>query len=171
MGKQLTQEEFINKAKAVHGERYDYSKVVYTRTKDKVTIICPVHGPFQQTPGNHLNGKGCPKCYGNIKLSLKEVIDRFIKIHGNKYDYSKVIYNGVKNHITIICPKHGLFRQHAGSHLQGNECPECKREKQFLTTEEFIRRAQEVHGDKYKGPTYLTNHLTDHLFLSRKSSK
>lgn len=83
------------------------------------------------------------------KLTLEEFIEKAKKVHGNYYDYSKVIYNGVKNHITIICPKHGLFRQHAGSHLQGNECPECKREKQFLTTEEFIKRAQEVHGDKY----------------------
>lgn len=125
MGKQLTQEEFINKAKAVHGERYDYSKVVYTRTKDKVTIICPVHGPFQQTPGNHLNGKGCPKCYGNIKLSLKEVIDRFIKIHGNKYDYSKFVYKNNNTLGIIICPKHGSFKQKACAHLWGQGCPEC----------------------------------------------
>lgn len=149
MGKQLTQEEFINKAKAVHGERYDYSKVVYTRTKDKVTIICPVHGPFQQTPGNHLNGKGCPKCYGNIKLSLKEVIDRFIKIHGNKYDYSKFVYKNNNTLGIIICPEHGPFLQLPVAHWQGQGCAKCYHKSKRKTTEQFIKDAKQIHGNYY----------------------
>ena len=148
---QLTTEKFIEKARKVHGDKYNYSISIYVNCKSKIWIICNKCGhKFEQMAGSHLNGSGCPYC-AKIKdlLSREEFIEKAKKVHGNYYNYSKVIYNGVKNHITIICPKHGLFRQHAGSHLQGNECPECKREKQFLTTEEFIKRAQEVHGDKY----------------------
>ena len=83
-----------------------------------------------------------------MKKTLEQIIGEFKNKHGEKFDYSRVVYTNIDTPVEIICPKHGLFRQHAGSHLQGNECPECKREKQFLTTEEFIKRAQAVHGDK-----------------------
>ena len=58
----LTTAEFIAKARAVHGARYDYSKVEYKGAKENVTIICPEHGEFHPQPGNHLQGTGCPMC-------------------------------------------------------------------------------------------------------------
>lgn len=58
----LTTEEFIKKAKEVHSNKYDYSKSVYTNTRTKIDIICPIHGLFSQKANGHLNGKGCPKC-------------------------------------------------------------------------------------------------------------
>ena len=162
---QLTTEEFIEKARKVHGDKYNYSISIYVNCKSKIWIICNKYGhKFEQMAASHLNGSGCPYC-AKIKdlLSREEFIEKAKKVHGNYYDYSKVIYNGVKNHITIICPKHGLFRQHAGSHLQGNECPECKREKQFLTTEEFVRRAREVHGDKYNYSLVIYKSARDYV--------
>ena len=61
-GRRLTTEEFIKKAKEVHGDKYDYSKVEYKNTSTKVCIICPEHGEFWQTPNEHLQGHGCRKC-------------------------------------------------------------------------------------------------------------
>lgn len=55
-------EEFIEKSKNIHGNKYDYSKVEYKRNDEKVCIICPKHGEFWQTPNSHLNGYGCHKC-------------------------------------------------------------------------------------------------------------
>lgn len=60
--KKLTREEFIEKARAIHGDKYDYSKVEYVNNSTKVCIICPVHGEFWQTPSKHIFGKGCPYC-------------------------------------------------------------------------------------------------------------
>lgn len=70
MSKKLTTEEFIEKARKIHGNKYDYSKVVYVNSQTKVCIICPIHGEFWQRPNDHLNGYGCNKC-GIIKTNLK----------------------------------------------------------------------------------------------------
>ena len=128
--RQLTTEEFKEKAKKIHGNKYDYSKTNYISTKEKVCIICPEHGEFWQTPNCHLNGQGCPKC-GNINISQKKkkaldvLINEFKQIHGDKYDYSKVEYNGCDELITIICPEHGEFKQRSHDHLAGHGCPKC----------------------------------------------
>ena len=50
---------FIENAKKVHGDKYDYSKVQYVDSDTKVCIVCPIHGEFEQFPGNHLRGYGC----------------------------------------------------------------------------------------------------------------
>lgn len=160
MAKQLTQEEFIKKARAVHGNKYDYSEVIYTRLRDKITIICPIHGPFQQTAGNHLNGKGCAKCYGNVKLTLEEVIDRFIKVHGNKYDYSEFVYVNNNTLGTIICPEHGPFQQSPSAHWRGQGCIECYYNSRRKTTEQFIEEVRQVHGNyyDYSEVNYINNY-------------
>ena len=143
----MTTEEFIKKARAIHGDKYDYSKVEYANANVKVCIICPEHGEFWQLPGIHLSGHGCPKCSGRGKLATEEFIQRAKEVHGDKYDYSKVEYKGNKNKVCIICPEHGEFWQTPNSHLQGQGCPKCVGKNK--TTEEFIIEAREVHGDKY----------------------
>lgn len=55
-------DDFIAKSKEAHGDFYDYSLVNYINSKEKVKIICPIHGEFLQSPNNHLEGKGCSKC-------------------------------------------------------------------------------------------------------------
>ncbi len=107
----LTTEEFIRRSKKVHGNKYDYSNVNYVNAKTKVTIICRTHGEFQQYSDNHLRGVGCPKCSGNKPLTTEEFIEQAKAIHGNKYNYSKVIYVRSADKVDIICPVHGLFRQ------------------------------------------------------------
>ncbi len=145
-------EEFIKKARKIHGDKYDYSLVDYNGTHVEVQIICSKHGPFPQTPANHLIGHGCRECanekLAEIKtLTLEEFIEKANKIHHNKYDYSLVDYKNYQEEVQIICPRHGAFPQKPNSHLQGSGCSKCKIESQTLSKEEFIKRANEIHGD------------------------
>lgn len=119
-------EKFIYESEKIHGNKYDYSNVKYVNASTNVEIICPEHGIFSQTPSNHLKGQGCPKCAGK-NLSNSEVINRFILVHGNFYDYSKVEYHGMHNKVTIICPEHGEFRQTPAKHIIGQKCPICSK--------------------------------------------
>lgn len=158
MGKKISYEEFLKRSKKVHGDKYDYSKVKYVNGKTKVCIICPEHGEFWQTASCHLSGQGCPKCglikRAQSKRETKETfIEKAIKTHGNKYDYSKVAYEIGKKKVCIICPEHGEFWQAPIMHVHGNGCPECGKIKysneRRKTTEQFISEAKEKWGEKY----------------------
>ena len=147
MSAKLTTKEFIKKAREVHGDKYDYSKVEYNNCDTKVCIICPEHGEFWQTPSSHLSRKGCPKCSGRNKTT-EDFIKKAREVHGDKYDYSKVEYVNATTKVCIICPEHGEFWQEAFSHLSGCGCPICSGNIKS-STEEFIKKAREAHGDKY----------------------
>lgn len=129
-GKNKTTEGVIKEFRATHGDRYDYSEFTYRGNKVHSTIICNDHGPFEQVPHAHRNGQGCPDC-GKIALSklkilnLKQVLERFEKVHGDTYDYSQVVYTGAQNNVTIVCEKHGPFEQTPNNHLAGSGCPNC----------------------------------------------
>jgi very-short-patch-repair endonuclease len=151
--------DFIKKARKVHGDKYDYSKVDYSKSNEKICIICPEHGEFWQTPNKHLIGDGCPKCgHKNTwdkrgRITTEDFIERAKKVHGDKYDYSKVEYKGAKTKVCIICPIHGEFWQTPQLHLNGSGCWKCGFEKLSIlkkyTTEDFIKKAKEIHGDRY----------------------
>ena len=147
MSKKITTEEFIKRAKEVHGEKYDYSKVIYKDMNTPVCIICPEHGEFWQRPTNHLNGKGCKKCAGRGMLSMSDFLAKAHEKHGNKYDYSKVVYVNATTPVCIICPEHGEFWQSPYNHAKGNACPKCV--GRGKTTDEFIVEVRGIHGDKY----------------------
>ena len=111
----MNTKEFIEKAKRIHGDKYDYSKVKYVNNRTKVCIICPEHGEFWQRPTSHLKGCICYRCSQKAKAkkqkksSTNEFIEKAKKIHGDKYDYSKVEYINAKTKVCIICPEHGEF--------------------------------------------------------------
>lgn len=135
----LTTEKFINKAKDVHGDKYDYSKVNYVNRHTEVCIICPECGEFQQTPNSHLAGNGCPKCKGWV-FNTEDFIDKAKKVHGDKYDYSEVEYNKSCEKVKIICSKHGEFWQTPNKHLGGCGCPKC-----ILTSQtKLFEKLQEI---------------------------
>lgn len=140
---------FIENAKKIHGEKYDYSLVDYKNNKTPVTIICPIHGKFEQVPNGHLDGGGCQKCGGNLSLTKNEFISKSNEIHNNKYNYSQVDYKNNNTPVTIICPKHGDFQQRPSNHLRGQGCSQCGIESNTYTTDEFIKLAKKTHGDKY----------------------
>lgn len=120
--------DFIEKANLVHNNKYSYEKVIYKNTDTKVTVTCPIHGDFEITPHHHLDGVGCTKCAGNYQYNTEEIINLFKKIHGNKFNYSKVKYENTHKKIKIICSKHGEFLQTPKAHLTGQGCPICKHE-------------------------------------------
>lgn len=93
MSKKLTQEEFIEQAIKVHHGKYTYEKVIYTQRTSKIIVTCPIHGDFVQMAGEHLKGVGCAKCAKDAqRLTSEQFISKSNKVHGNKFDYSKVIY-------------------------------------------------------------------------------
>ena len=152
MPNKLTAEEFIERAKKVHGDKYDYSLVEYVNSKSKVKIICPVHGIFEQRPNSHLNGNGCPECKndltGNRSRKTKEdFIKKAIEIHGYKYDYSLVEYKNRESKVRIICPVHGVFEQSPHDHLSKRGCPKCAGKNK--TNDDFVKQLRNVHGNKY----------------------
>ena len=154
MPKKKTKEEFIKEATEKHKGKYDYSKVEYVNNKTKVCIICsnPEHGEFWQSPSVHLRSGGCPKC-GQIvrndskRLSLLEFIKKSRKVHGDKYDYSKVEYVNAHTKVCIICPEHGKFEQKASAHLSGYGCPKCGHKTPLI--EDFVKKSKRKHGNKY----------------------
>lgn len=134
--KKITTEQWIQRAREIHGDKYDYSKVLYTKASEKVCIICPKHGEFWQIANNHLRGAGCLKCKTEaLAQTQRGNIDSFIEkaniIHNFKYDYSKSVYGkNNKEKIIIICPKHGEFLQCPHDHLSGYGCPKCQLKSQ-----------------------------------------
>ncbi len=142
-------EQFIERAIKIHGNKYDYSKVDYKKALEKIIIICKIHGEFNQQPNDHLQNHGCMKCSGKYKPNTIEFIEKAIKVHGNKYDYSKVIYTKISDEIIIICKIHGEFVQVANNHINlKNGCSKCAG-RYIPTTNEFIEKAIKVHGNKY----------------------
>ena len=158
MPARFTTEKFIEKAKEVHGNRYDYSKVIYVQSKLKVTITCPKHGDFEQQPDGHLKGNGCPKCANENNANMRrcntqEFIEKAIKVHGDRYDYSKVVYIDNKSKITITCHEHGDFEQQPHIHLGNHGCQKCAKETisnaNRSNLDDFIKKSREKYGEKY----------------------
>lgn len=151
----LTTDTFITKAKKVHGDRYGYDDVVYTGALKKVTILCKLHGKFEQIPTSHLSGKGCADC-GHKKLTTEEFKEQAQLIHGDRYDYSDSICTGKGEKLKIKCRIHGEFEQKASSHLRGHGCRLCTTRK--LSNDDFKAKAKLVHGEKYDySETVYTN--------------
>lgn len=157
--KKSSTSEFIEKAKLVHDDKYDYSYVEYAGKAIKIKINCKEHGIFEQNPNNHLGGSGCAEC---SKEKIKEKYKKEYKKkftekanikHNNKYDYSKTNYINCYTKIIIICKTHGEFKQIPSSHLSGSGCNKCGMEmivsKLKSSTSEFIEKAKLVHDDLY----------------------
>lgn len=169
--KRLTVDDFIKKANVVHNNKYIYTNVKFNNSNDDVEIICPEHGVFKQNVTHHLRGHGCPKCAKNIPLTTEEFVQRAIKVHGDKYDYSKSVYDRHNHKLCIICKEHGEFWQTPNSHLDGKGCPICSQshlefEIQKLLTENKIEFEQQYKFDFIKDTRelpfdfYLKNYNT-----------
>jgi very-short-patch-repair endonuclease len=146
-------EQFIIVATLIHGDKYDYSKVVYENNLKEVIIICQEHGDFLQTPNSHLDGSGCRNCSTEInsdkqRKTTNQFITDAIQIHGDKYDYSKVEYINAIQKVIIICQEHGDFLQTPNSHLSGSGCIKCAGCYKS-NTEEFVKKSKKIHGDNY----------------------
>lgn len=154
-----TLDDFLEKARRVHGETYDYSRVNYVSSKIPVEIICKEHGLFVKAPSVHINNKiGCPKCKGRMIDSFDSFLTKSREIHGDLYDYSLANYKNTKTKIDIVCKIHGVFSQSPHLHLQGNGCFLCSQEANAkisgdllrMTFSEFESKAKSLYGDKYE---------------------
>lgn|SRR5690606_5618714 len=152
MAIRLTTAQFIEKAKLVHNDKFNYSLVEYKNSRTKIRIVCKNGHQFDQTPNDHLKGKGCAKCAGRSKTA-KEIIKEFKTVHGGRYDYSLVRYIVKNKHVDIKCKIHGVFKQTPKEHLKNSGCPRCAILRKSIifskTTKCFIDRAIVIHGDKY----------------------
>ena len=166
--------DILSELKNIHGDKYDYSKAVYTNPKNKIIINCPKHGDFEQRFDAHLSGQGCPICKAEKsreiqKLTEEEFVEKAKNIHGDKYDYSDVIYINSHKIVKIFCQNHGYFFQTPNNHLSGKGCPKCNSSK----LEEFIRKYLTTNGIyfeeqktfdwlKYKNNMYLDFFLPEY---------
>ena len=133
MSKKKTFEEFVKDARYVHGDKFTYNeetKKAFNGSHSVIPIICPIHGKYEIEARLHLlyDCKACSyEARGKkFRYSNETFIEKARKVHGDKYDYSKVEYINSHSPIETICPKHGKFKQLAYLHLQGEGCPYCK---------------------------------------------
>ncbi len=165
--KPKTTERFIEQARVVHGNKYDYSETLYKTSNQMVLIICYSCGQeFEQVATEHLRGRGCNRCWiDSLTFTTEGFIDKARQVHGDRYDYSKVIYKNSQTKISIHCFLCDTeFNQRPNDHLKGKGCPKCavnlRTQSQSHTTEFFIKKAQIVHGQKYdySQVSYKNNH-------------
>lgn len=177
---------FIDKARKIHNDRYDYGNVHYVKARSKVTITCKVHGDFEQTPANHLGGGGCKHCAheatgDRFRDNLSNVLQKFEQVHSGKYNYSLITeYNTCQEKLSVICPKHGAFQITAAHHADGSGCTSCadygftkgkpaslyilyslstRTTKVGITNREVSTRLQEVNRSSDKGFIIHQSHL------------
>ena len=149
----LTFDIFKKRAEEKHNNKYTYIPTEIGNGHSKVKIVCPIHGEFDQSAALHLTGQGCPKCGDEDKRKkMANTLEHFIiesrKVHGDKYDYSKVEYINESTKVCIICPTHGEFWQRPFDHVIGKKgCPKCV--GRGFTLEDFEKLAREIHGDRY----------------------
>ena len=173
MNNRRSLEDIIESANIAHNNKYNYSKSTYSGIKEKTVISCPIHGDFTLTWDNHINGKsGCPKCGKCYKWTNTEWVDEVTKRHNGKYDYSKTNYTKAKEKVIVICHEkdecgveHGEFSIRAGNHMAGIGCPKCAGKYQY-TTEEWIRKANFVHNNKYNYNKVNYKHGRDKIIIT-----
>lgn len=171
-----TLEEFIARAKKAHGNKYDYGKAVYLGIENKLTIICPVHGEWEQAGKHHVNGHGCPRCgFEEGSRKNRNTLEYFIKEAkkrhaGKKYDYSKAEYTNSHGSVTIICHNHKKpfrFSQHAGAHLSGSGCPKCAGNIKG-NTKDYLEKVKSIFGDRYNYDRVEYNGAFENIWLECK---
>lgn len=168
---------FIKRAKEKFGDKFDYSKVEYKTAKDKVTIICPIHGEFQKFPDKHLekNSHGCNSCWADVRITLKrkkledttnlkiseqEFLDRANLKYNNKFKYIIENWQGLTiGNIIVICPIHGEFTVTPKNHINklvANGCQLCGHESRSKTKtksyETVCHQFSKVHNNFYLYP-------------------
>lgn len=150
MPKRVTPQEWIDRARKVHKNKYDYTKTCIKNSTLKVVITCPIHGDFKQQWSSHITGNGCNACRHELRKQRGGLANLEIaKKEHPQYDYSRVVYQNAHKLVTIICKKHGPFQIRLGAHFYAKQgCPLCGSGKK-RTTSDFVILAKEVHGDRY----------------------
>lgn len=165
---------------------YNFSNSVYAGMNQKLWFRCPEHGEVSSDAKNILNGKQCLQCAiksraGKRRMTQKQMLARFAETHGNRYDYSKVVYKSQTIPVDIVCGRHGAFNQKPEFHWNGAGCPKCFHEdrrgaSQRGTLETFLQKLEgvfpggfEVLGDYVNSQTHINVRCTTHdeVFTSK----
>ena len=168
-----TTDEFIVEAVKKHNGKYSYNKTNLDdkNSMGKVTITCPIHGDFLQTPKNHLHGQGCPKCsHRSIRYSVEEIKNKIIERYGNNYDVSLIKeYKCNIQKLPLICTEHGYFEATWNDLDNGHGCQECGKIRNHNSTrksnEQFIKEARRIHGNKYNYALVKYKSAHSHIML------
>jgi hypothetical protein len=171
MVRRVTTEDFIERAKKVHGNKYDYSSTLYKNNTTKVLIVCTkCSKTFTQKPREHLAGNnGC--CFSKIRVrDTKSFVKQARKRHNDKYDYTEVKYEGAFKKVKIWCRTCATYYwQTPSNHLNKGKygCKNCSIEKQrkkmAFTREEFISKAELKHGTKYSYDKVVYKNNNTHI--------
>jgi len=163
--KRYTQESFIEESTKVHGGFYDYSKVEFSKVTSKVTIICPVHGEFNQLAGQHKSGRGCRRCASTAHVRATYDTDWFIQRSvdkfGDRFEYEEVDYLNEHTPIVLVCKKHGRFETKPVNHLsaKNGSCPECTKNHPIgpprLSEDDVWEKMRKMHGNTYEYLGYV----------------
>lgn len=151
--KERSLQSFMKRSSKIHNGKYEYDFSTWNGMSEKLKIKCQTHGWFEQIPHDHLRATGCTSCGHELaglrgRLTEKDIIQRFRKTHGDKYDYNNLNYTISSKKLTITCKIHGDFKQDLNAHERGDGCPKCGKRHRW-TTEEFVANSIEIHGDKY----------------------
>jgi len=160
-----TFEEFVTKARKIHGNKYRYDENTFVNMRTKMRIYCTEkdengieHGWFEQMPYHHLNGHGCRKCVAEsnrkrFSFTTEKCVEKLKELWGNRFIYDYVNYKNYDTKVDVVCKKHGKFPITPHDHLNGHGCPHCYNEIRHtikvISQEEFINKSKEIHGDKY----------------------
>jgi hypothetical protein len=155
-GININTQDFVEKAKKIHENKYEYFKETYIKRTEPIKIKCPIHGEFWQLPKTHLRGNGCTECgkektreiQEERRIKTEKFIERAKEVHGDKYDYSKVKCTCGSDIVTIICPKHGEFKQKAYWHLNGSGCSKCYHERSSTLRKTTLNEFKEQQRSK-----------------------
>lgn len=159
MGAKITKQEFVDRARLIHGNKYEYSGE-YLGSSVKMEIVCNIHGSYMQVPYSHLSGSGCYQCsIFNRGLKRKKTHQQFVDeanaIHNYRYQYIGE-YMGALSTQEFLCKIHGSFFQTPSDHLNSNGCAKCSHSsgglKRKKTQQQFIDQCSLVHGNKYTYP-------------------
>jgi hypothetical protein len=147
-------EQFIKEVQEIYGDKYDFSLVEYINKRTPVSIICKERGILKVTPASLLNKKVyLVKGEKKTRSTDKEMfLEEVYKLYGDKNNYDNTIVGNSRGKIDVVCKEHGIFTVSMSNHFNGVDCPKCSainyKRIRSKTTEDFIKQAKEVHGDK-----------------------
>ena len=148
MSQKLTTEEFIKKAREVHGDKYDYSNVEYVDAKTNVCIICKQHGVFWQRPSHHTAGRGCKKCATEVNADkLRFWTETKCYEEASRYKDLKSFRTQSEDAYNAALKHHWLKNYMWLSYKIDVSNP--KKKRQSYTQEEIIKKLRSIFGDRY----------------------
>ncbi len=144
--------QYITRVSKIHSGKYDYSKTIYTGSKFKLIVTCPVHGDFNIVASRHLRKAGCQFCSKELMGKSRTkgrlyFIEKACRVHGDKYDYTQAVYKDYKTKLRIVCPTHGVFEQTPSGHIAGSGCSECGSDQMKITQDVFFKRVTKLHPE------------------------